>query len=139
MTALSENLIAYYEANVADPTADSWGSFTATLNSITSEPGQFAESWGFSGSFDSANTGSTPNVGTYTIMGWGFNIRAGWAALATNNAGGTSNHWYMAINTGTNELGVWSNSVLPVRASLLYLHRSPGGTITQSQGTVPVT
>jgi len=111
MAVLSENLIAYYEANVADPTADSWGSYTATLNSITSEPGQFAESWGFSGSFDSANTGSTPNVGTYTIMGWGFNIRAGWAAFATNNASGTSNHWYMAINTGTDELGVWSNSV----------------------------
>ena len=40
MTALSENLIAYYEANVADPTADSWGSLTVRIPGQlrTSEP-----------------------------------------------------------------------------------------------------
>lgn len=110
MPVLSENLIAYYQCDAAAPAQDDWGSYTATLSSIGSQPGKFNESWEFSNSFDSVNTGSTPNVGTYTIAGWGYNIRAGWATLAANNAGGTSNHWYMAINTGTNELGVWSNS-----------------------------
>ena len=110
MPVLSENLIAYYQCDAAAPAQDDWGSYTATLNSIGSQPGKFNESWEYNNSFDSANTGSTPNVGTYTIAGWGYNIRAGWSAFATNNIGGSNNHWYMAVNTGTNELGVWSNS-----------------------------
>ncbi len=111
MPVLSENLIAYYEANAADPTADSWGSYNVTLNSISSQPGQFAESWGYSNSFDSANTGSTPNVGTYTIMGWGFNIRnAGEAVFSSNGASFTSEWFHMYINA-SGELGTLNFSV----------------------------
>jgi len=110
MPVLSENLLAYYQCDAAAPDADSWGSNTATLYSIGSDPGQFNEAWTFSNSYDSANTGTITTSGTYTLSGWAYNLRVGWSAFATNNASGTSENWYMALNTGTDELGVWANS-----------------------------
>lgn len=106
---IEDDLIAYYKADAVDPTADDFGSYTATLTDITNVPGKFDQAWGFALSTSGSNTGSTPNVGTYTLSGWGYNIRAGWAAFAYNLAGGANLNWYMAVNTGTNELGVYSN------------------------------
>ena len=110
MPVLSENLLAYYQCDAAAPDADSWGSNTATLYSIGSDPGQFNEAWTFSNSYDSANTGTITTSGTYTLSGWGYNLKAGWSAFATNNASGTAQNWYMSLYYPTNELGVWANS-----------------------------
>ena len=107
MPVLSENLIAYYQC---EDFADSWGSRTGTPSSISIVSGLFGNCWEYSSDSDDVTISITPDVSTWTVAGWGFDLDGfGYRALCTNNLGGTSGAYHMLISN-TDELGVWSNN-----------------------------
>ena len=107
MPVLSENLIAYYQC---EDFADSWGSRTGTPSSISIVTGLFGDCWEYSSDSDDVVITITPDVSTWTVAAWGFDLDGfGYRALCTNNQSSSNGSYHMLISN-SDELGVWSNN-----------------------------
>jgi len=111
--ALWDDLKAYYQCS---STADSWGEYNATFNSVSvgSGTGKFGDSWEFASTAAYVSLGTTIPLTSsgWTVMAWGYNLRpdSAFRTLFYNGTAGVNGSMHFITQNTTALAGVYSNS-----------------------------
>ena len=110
--ALGTGFVAYWDTSSTSSQGGVWPVTFVGGMSVGVGQGKFADAWLSTSTADRAElTTITTDNSTWTISAWGFNLGAsGYRALSTNGLTGATGAYHFLVASGTDELGVWSNS-----------------------------